>query len=335
MPETTIQEQIIREAPEIEAIKLGLLQSGRKLADQPIELPTQQVAGFAPLQQRAFTEALGPQGIGAYLPGLTTGTAALGTGLATTGAALDPVAQARTAALGTAGLFAPEDLSAYTNPFQQAVIDETLRRLNEEGAQAQNQLAAQAAGAGAFGGSRFGIQAAQLEESLQDARARAIAQLNQQNFLQALQTGQSAFENQQRRQQQQAQLLSGIGGLTGQLGAQQAQIGGQQIGAGQAAQQSGLRDIAALQQLGGQQQQQQQAILEAQRANAQRQLYEPYSRVSFLSDIYKGAPSTQTSLGSLTAPTPPAPSTFQQLAGAGTGLLGLGVAGKQLGGLFG
>ena len=335
MATTTIQEQIIREAPEIEAIKLGLLQSGRKLADQPIELPTQQVAGFAPLQTRAFTEALGPQGIGAYLPGLTTGTAALGTGLATTGAALDPVAQARTAALGTAGLFAPEDLSAYTNPFQQAVIDETLRRLNEEGAQAQNQLAAQAAGAGAFGGSRFGIQAAQLEESLQDARARAIAQLNQQNFAQALQTGQSAYQNQQARQQQQAQLLSGIGGLTGQLGAQQAQIGGQQIGAGQAAQQSGLRDIAALQQLGGQQQQQQRDILAAQQANAQRQLYEPYSRVSFLSDIYKGAPSTQTSLGSLTAPTPPAPSTFQQLAGAGTGLLGLGVAGKQLGGLFG
>ena len=334
MPETTIQEQIVREAPEIEAIKLGLLQSGKKLADIPIQLPIQQVAGFAPLQQQAFTQAVGPQGIGAYLPGLTTGTAALGTGLATTGAALDPVEQARTAALGTAGLFAPTDLTAYTNPFQQAVIDETLKRLNEEGAQAQNQLAAQATGAGAFGGSRFGIESAQLGESLQDARARAIAQLNQQNFAQALQTGQSAFQNQQARQQQQAQLLSGIGGLTGQLGAQQAQIGGQQIGAGQAAQQSGLRDIAALQQLGGQQQQQQRDILAAQQANAQRQLYEPYSRVSFLSDIYKGAPSTQTSLGSLTAPTPPAPSTFQQVAGAGTGLLGLGVAGKQLGGLF-
>ena len=335
MPETTIQEQIIREAPEIEAIKLGLLQSGRKLADQPIQLPIQQVAGFAPLQQQAFTQAVGPQGIGAYLPGLTTGTEALGTGLATTGAALDPVEQARTAALGTAGLFAPTDLTAYTNPFQQAVIDATLERLNEEGAQAQNQLAAQAAGAGAFGGSRFGIQAAQLEENLQDARARALAQLNQQNFTQALQTGTAAFENQQRRQQQQAQLLSGIGGLTGQLGAQQAQIGGQQIGAGQAAQQSGLRDIAALQQLGGQQQQLQQSILDAQRGNLQRQLYEPYGRVSFLSDIYKGAPSTQTSLGSLTAPTPPAPSTFQQVAGAGTGLLGLGVAANQLGGLFG
>jgi hypothetical protein len=362
MPETTIQEQIIREAPEIEAIKLGLLQSGRQLADIPIQLPPQQVAGFSPLQERAFTEAVGPQGIGAYLPSLTTGTGTLGTGLGTLGtglgtmgtgletiqSAFDPIGQAQAAALGTSGLFAPQDLSAYTNPFQQAVIDTTLQRLDEEGLRAQNQLGAQAVQSGAFGGGRFGIESAQLGENLQDARARILAQLNQQNYMQALQTGQSAFENQQRRQQQQSQLLSGIGGLTGQLGGQQAAIGGQQaaiggqqaaiggqqIGAGQAAQQAGLRDIAALQQLGGQQQQQQQAILEAQRANAQKQLYEPYSRVSFLSDIYKGAPSTQTSLGSLTAPTPPPPSTFQQIAGAGTGLLGLGIAGKQLGGLF-
>ena len=355
MPETTIQEQVVREAPEIEAIKVGLLKSARDLADKPLQRPQQQIAGFSGLQQRAFDEAVGPQGVGAYLPDLIRGQQALGTGLetvgtglgtlqtglATTQAALGPVEQARQAALGTAGLFRPTDLSAYTNPFQQQVIDATLQRLDEEGARAQNQLAAQARGAGAFGGSRFGLESAQLGENLQDARARALAQLNQQNFAQALQTGQAAFENQQRRQAQQSQLLSGIGGLTGQIGAQQAQIGGQQaqiggqqIGAGQALQQSGLRDIAALQQLGGQQQQFQQSVLEADRANQQKQLYEPYSRVSFLSDIYKGAPSTQTSLGALTTPTPPAPSAFQQVAGAGTGLLGLGIAGKQLGGLF-
>ena len=355
MPETTIQEQIVREAPEIEAIKLGLLQSGRQLADIPIRLPEQQVAGFSPFQQQAFAGVTGPQGVGAYLPGLATGQAALGTGLGTLGtglgtlgtglgtiqSAFDPISQAQTAALGTSGLFAPQDLSAYTNPFQQSVIDTTLQRLDEEGAIAQNQLAAQADRSGALGGSRFGVESAQLAENLQDARARILAQLNSQNFLQALSTGQSAFENQQRRQQQQSQLLSGIGGLTGQLGGQQAAIGGQQaaiggqqIGAGQAAQTSGLKDLAVLQQFGGQQQQLQQSLLDAQRANEMKQLYEPYSRVSFLSDIYKGAPSTQTSLGSLTSPTAPAPSTFQQIAGAGTGLLGLGIAGKQLGGLF-
>ena len=348
MATTTIQEQIVREAPEIEAIKLGLLQSGKQLADLPVTLPEQRVAGFAPLQEQAITGITGPQGVGAYLPGLTagqgtfgTGLGTLGTALGTIGGALAPTAEARTAALGTAGLFAPTDLTPYTNPFQQAVIDTTLQRLDEEGLRAQNQLGAQATQAGAFGGSRFGVESAQLGENLQDARARVLAQLNAQNYLQALQTGQSAFQNQQARQQQQSQLLSGIGGLTAQIGgqqagigAQQAAIGGQQIGAGQAAQQSGLKDLAALQQMGGQQQQLQQALLDAERTNAMKQLYEPYSRVAFLSDIYKGAPSTQTSLGALTSPSAPAPSTFQQIAGAGTGLLGLGVAGQQLGGLF-
>ena len=349
MATTTIQEQIVREAPEIEAIKLGLLQSGKQLADLPVTLPEQRVAGFAPLQEQAITGITGPQGVGAYLPGLTagqgtfgTGLGTLGTALGTIGGALAPTAEARTAALGTAGLFAPTDLTPYTNPFQQAVIDTTLQRLDEEGLRAQNQLGAQATQAGAFGGSRFGVESAQLGENLQDARANILAQLNSQNYLQALQTGQSAFQNQQARQQQQAQLLSGIGGLTAQIGgqqagigAQQAAIGGQQIGAGQAAQQSGIKDFAALQQMGGQQQQLQQALLDAERTNAMKQLYEPYSRVAFLSDIYKGAPSTQTSLGALTSPSAPAPSTFQQIAGAGTGLLGLGIANKQLGGLFG
>jgi len=352
MPETTIQEQIIREAPEIEAIKLGLLQSGQTLADIPIQLPEQKVAGFSPLQEQAFAGITGPQGVGAYLPGLTagqatlgTGLGTLGTGLGTIGGALAPTAEATTAALGSAGLFAPTDLTAYTNPFQQAVIDTTLQRLQEEGERAQNQLAAQAVspgGFGSFGGARFGLESAQLGENIQDAQARVLAQLNSQNYLQALQTGQSAFQNQQARQQQQSQLLSGIGGLTAQIGgqqagigAQQAAIGGQQIGAGQAAQQSGMKDLAALQQMGGQQQQLQQALEDAERTNAMKQLYEPYSRVAFLSDIYKGAPSTQTSLGALTTPSAPQPSTFQQIAGAGTGLLGLGVAGNQLGGLFG
>ena len=176
MATTTIQEQIVREAPEIEAIKLGLLQSGQKLADIPISLPEQQVAGFSPLQEQAFAGITGPQGVGAYLPGLTagqatlgTGLGTLGTGLGTIGGALAPTAEARTAALGTAGLFAPTDLTPYTNPFQQAVIDTTLQRLQEEGERAQNQLGAQATQAGAFGGSRFGVESAQRGENIQDA----------------------------------------------------------------------------------------------------------------------------------------------------------------------
>ena len=57
MAETSYSEQIIREAPEIEALKLGLIESGKSLADIPIQLPTQQVAAFQPLQQTAFDRA--------------------------------------------------------------------------------------------------------------------------------------------------------------------------------------------------------------------------------------------------------------------------------------
>ena len=316
----TLQEQIVREAPEIEAIKLGLLQDAQQLAKTAIKLPEQQVAGLSGLQQQAFTGAQQAGGIGGYQPLLATGQATLGAGLGTLG-------QAQAAAQGMQGLFAPTDLTPYTNPFQQAVIDQTMQELNKQAEIQQNNLAAQAVGAGAFGGSRFGVQAAELANAQQDAQAQALAQLNAQNYMQALQTGQQAFEAQQGRQGQAGQLLSGIGQLTGQ-------IGGQQLSAAELAQATGLKDIQTQQQLGSQQQAQQQAILNAAQANAQRQLFEHYSRISFLSDIYKGAPSTQTTLGSQVAPSPPQPSAFQQIAGLGTGLLGTAAAANKIGGLF-
>ena len=203
----TLQEQIVREAPEIEAIKLGLLQDAQQLAKTPIKLPEQQVAGLSGLQQQAFTGAQQAGGIGGYQPLLATGQATLGAGLGTLG-------QAQAAAQGMQGLFAPTDLTPYTNPFQQAVIDQTMQELNKQAEIQQNNLAAQAVGAGAFGGSRFGVQAAELANAQQDAQAQALAQLNAQNYMQALQTGQQAFEAQQGRQGQAGQLLSGIGQLT-------------------------------------------------------------------------------------------------------------------------
>ena len=305
MVDKTIQEQIIREAPEIEAIKLGLLGSAKDLADIPIQLPEQQIAEFSPLQQAAFAGAAQPGGIGGFQPLLAQGTQTLGTGLSSLA--------------GSAGLFQPTDLSAFTNPFQQQVIDTTLAELDRQGQIERNRLGAQAVAGGAFGGSRFGVENAELTGRLQDARARALAQLNQQNFQQALQTGQSSFENQQRRLQQ--------------LGQLQAGIGGQQLGAAQLSQAGGLRDIEAQQKLGLQQQQLQQAGLDAQRQNQQRQLFEPFSRVAFLSDIFKGAPSTHQTLGSQVSPATQTPSAFQQVAGFGTGLLGTAAAAKSLGGL--
>lgn len=330
----TITEQIVREAPEIEALKVGLIQSAKDLSDVAIDLPQQQVAALSGLQTQAQLAAQQPGGVGAYQPLLTTGRETLGTGLTTLQQAQAPITAATEAISGTGQLFAPSDLSAYTSPFQEAVIDTTMAELDRQAAQARNQLAARAVGGGAYGASRYNVEIAELDRNLADSKARALAQLNQQNYTQALGTAQTAFENQQRRQQSQSQLLGGIAGLYGNLGGQQAGIAGQQLGAGQLAQSTGLKDIAVMQQLGQEQQRQQQLELEAAQANQQRQLFEPYSRVAFLSDIYKGAPSTQTILGAQVAPPPPQPSAFQQVAGFGTGLLGTAAAAKQVGGLF-
>ena len=357
-----ITEQIVREAPEIEALKLGLINSAKDLSNISIQLPERQVAGLSNLQQQAATLGQASGGIGGYQPYLTTGSETLGTGLGTLGTGLStlntalgtygqsqtPIDLAQQSISGSSQLFAPTDLSAYTNPYQQQVIDTTIAEMNRQGEISRNNLAAQGVGAGAFGGSRFGVAGSELDRSLADSQARALAQLNAQNYTQALGASQTAFENQQRRQQAQSQLYGGIAGLYGTLGSQQAGIGGQQasiggqqagiggqqIGLGQLAMDTGIKDISILQSLGQEQQRQQQAELDAARANEQSQLYEPYSRVAFLSDIYKGAPSTQTTLGSQVTPTSPAPSAFQQVAGIGTGLLGTASAAKQVGGIF-
>ena len=132
-----------------------------------------------------------------------------------------------------------------------------------------------------------------------------MAQAQAQNFLQA-----------QQAQQQQAEAL-------GQLGLRQAAVG-------QQAQQQALADIQTQFDFGKQQQAQQQAQLEAQRQSDLAQLYEPYQRYSFLSDIYKGAPSSQQTIASATAPSVSPAQTY-----LGLGIAGLSAAaGAKQAGLF-
>ena len=66
--------------------------------------------------------------------------------------------------------------------------------------------------------------------------------------------------------------------------------------------------------IGAQQQRQQQAVLDAQRQNQLQQNMQPYQQLGFLSDIYKGAPTTQMAM---TQQTQAAASPFQQIAGLG------------------
>ena len=86
----------------------------------------------------------------------------------------------------------PGAATAYMDPYQNAVIQDTLRRLNEQGMQAQNQASASAVQSGAFGGSRGGVMQAQLGQRLQDTKADYLNKAMSQNFLQAQNAAQGA-----------------------------------------------------------------------------------------------------------------------------------------------
>jgi len=91
-------EQIVREAADIEAYKIGLLQSAKALADQGIQLPPQMVAEMSSLQLKAGE--LAEAGIGQYQPYLDAAAGTLGDAQNVTGSALVPAQAMQTDAAG-------------------------------------------------------------------------------------------------------------------------------------------------------------------------------------------------------------------------------------------
>ena len=108
----------------------------------------------------------------------------------------------------------PMSVQNFMNPFQQAVIEETEKDIDRQGQIALNRAADQAIRAGAFGGSRQGIQAAEVEKNIMDAKRKATADLRMKNFAQAQKAAQEA-----------GRLVGGIGQSYGAMGSQAADIG--------------------------------------------------------------------------------------------------------------
>ena len=300
-----VEEYINREAPDIEARKLGLMDTAKALAEQKLTLPQYQLAGFTTPEQDASLKA--QQGIGGYVPYLNLAGQGIAQGQASTQAAQNLLG-------GITGAPTTTQLQPYLNPFQQQVIDQTMQELDKRGATAQQNLAGQAQQAGAFGGSRFGVQGAELQRGLQDARAQALTQLNAQNYAQAM----GGYQNQMERQR-----LAGLG--IGALGQQQAGLGGQYAGLGQMEQQLAGQDIQSLLGIGGMQRQREQQLLDMQRQNALQTMYEPYQRLGFYGDILAQAPTSQQVIPTATSPSI---SPWQQAIGTGIGALA-GIAGAR------
>jgi hypothetical protein len=84
---TEFQEIITREAPDIEAYKLGLMDLAKKLTSVEPQggLPAYQVAGMTPAQLQA--QQLGMTGVGAFAPLLGQAGQSIQQGLGTLGSA--------------------------------------------------------------------------------------------------------------------------------------------------------------------------------------------------------------------------------------------------------
>jgi hypothetical protein len=245
-------------------------------------------------------------------------------------------------ALTASGQYDPRAAYAFMNPYQQAVTQETLREIRRQADIAGQGQAARAVQTGAFGGTREGVQRAEMERNVQDLMAQQIAQGYAQNFAQAQQAAMQTEEAARQRQLGVGSLLGQVGqaygGLGSQLGnisqaygnigQQMGQFGVQQAALGQTAQALQQGDIQFLYGLGGAEQAQRQKEIDAQRASQLQELYAPYQQAAFLSDIYKGAPSTQMAT---TAASVPQASPFQQVAGTALGALSTYGAGKVAG----
>jgi len=205
----------------------------------------------------------------------------------------------------------PGSQQAFMNPFIENVIDQNLADITRQGDIARQQIGSRAVQQGAFGGSRQAVAEQELQRNLADTFARQSAGLRAQ-----------AFESAQDRAQKASELFTKAGIAT--------------AGLGEAQQAANLRDIQLLSSLGGQEQAQQQSELDALRATSTQRQFEPYQRLSFMSDIFRGVPSTATTLSTTTTPDPSRISQVGGLLGGVASLAGaFGGGGGGLGGLLG
>jgi len=273
-----VQQQQVLPAPHIEAASKVYLEDLAKGigAARDVDLTKlygqQFVAPESALTQQA--RALAP-GLGGYQPYLQ---------------------QAQDFQLAAQASTGPQAYQQYMSPYQQAVIDTSLREYDIQSQKGLPTLAAQAIAAGAYGGGREGVQRAEYQSMSDRNRAALLAQLQQQGYGQAQQAAQQNYLNQLNL----GQAAMGLGQQTqGLLGTQ----------------------IAGLQTLGAGETSQQQAILEAQRQLAQQQAYQPLNVAerygAGITPLIQGYPGRE--MQTIT----PSPSPLQNILGIGSTLAGI------------
>ena len=369
--------QIQRQDPKIEAYRVGLLKDVQQFIKNQIGegMPAEtgyKVAGMTAPETKAIEAATG--GIGAYQPFLQSGEAAIQGGQnVVTGSALPGMDQARAtmgssqdiinramqlqgAQQGVPGTY--QQAAAQTvagigafNPYQEQVIDQSMRDIARQAGLEQQRVRSNAVGAGSFGGSRQAVAEQELFRNSLDQMGRTAGQLRQAGYDAAMarrlseaklmgdlgvtygQLAQGDVSTLGALAGTQQALGQGLGSLSldqGQLGATLGQLGVQQAGIGELGQSLTNQQLSNAMSAGASQRGFDQSVLDATRlSNIQAQQY-PYQQYGFLSDIYAGIPTSQSTI---TASSAPQTSPFQ--TAIGLGISGLSAAaGASKAGLF-
>ena len=278
-------------------------------------VPRPEVMPFTPLQQEAID--LGAGGIGAYKTDFDAAREAMASGLGAISGAQEYIPEGAQAIRASMGQYDPSMGRPYYNQYVEDVIDTTERDIQRQGDINRNQINAQAVQAGAFGGSRQAVAEQENQRNVMDTMARTGAQLRSQAYDTAMAQSQSVFQNEMARNQTAGQIFGQLGQGLGSLGGSQISGAVNRAGLGEATQGAIGRDVDRLFNLGSAEQAQRQNEYDVQRQGRIEEAYEPFQRFSYMSDIFRGVPSTQ---GTLTATSAPAPNPLTQFLGNAMGM---------------
>jgi len=286
----------------------------------PSQNPYQQYMGerqaqFAPLQQMSYDNAAMMQG-SPQLQDATAMAGSAGLGALNTGYTYNP--------FQTKSFTSPGMAESYMSPYMNNVVARQQADAQRQGDIASQMQGAQAARAGAFGGSGDYLMRGQARNNLARQQGDIFAQGQQAAYTQ----GMGQFNQEQGATQaaanlnaQQGQFGAGLGlqGLQTALTSANA-LGN--LGNTQYQQNMGINQMQN--QYGLQQQQQSQNILNNQYQDFLNFQNSPYKQMGFMSDILRGLPLTQQSATMYQTP----PSFGSQLIGAGTAAAGIALRAK-------
>lgn len=216
------------------------------------------------------------------------------------------------------------NINQFESPYTQQVVGATEAQLNNQNAQQQQQVASSAAQQGAYGGDREAVAQGITAGQQQLAEAPTIANLENTGY----QTGLQGAEAQAGLEGQAATQNLGFLGQQQQteLGANEAnawlasQAGFGEANLGSEAQSTGLQGASALLGAGSIEQQEAQSNLNVPYEQYLAAQAYPYQTTSWLANIAEGLGGSS---GGTTSTTSPGPNVGSEVAGLGTGSLGV------------